>query len=174
MQLTLPIHIETQDRIAGQPIVDSYLHAQCPYTIKVIGGPYSGKSLIYLLHFEKAYHHTRHYLGSTDDLERRLKEHRRKYPYFIWQGKAFKRYATFYKALLRAYTQTELESYKFEIMRQARRDRGVSLLMAVNRSGIPWRVAQVWQADRRFEYYLKRRKHASRFCPICQGTEEPF
>lgn len=174
MQMTLPMQINTQDRIAGQPIVDSYLHSRLPYTIQVIGGAYSGESLVYLLHFEQAYHHTRHYIGSSDNLEQRLKAHRRKYPYFVWNGKAFKRYATFYKALQRHYSQAELDTRKFEIMRDARRDTGVSLLMAVNRADIPWRVAQVWQADRSFEYYLKRRKHASRFCPICQGIEEPF
>ena len=32
--------------------------------------------LIYLLHFERSYHHARHYLGYTDDLEARVAEHR--------------------------------------------------------------------------------------------------
>ena len=32
--------------------------------------------LIYLLHFERSYHHARHYLGYTDDLEARLAAHR--------------------------------------------------------------------------------------------------
>lgn len=31
---------------------------------------------IYLLHFNQPYFHARHYLGSTDDLTRRLAEHR--------------------------------------------------------------------------------------------------
>ena len=31
--------------------------------------------MIYLLHFERPYHHARHYLGCTDDLVRRLREH---------------------------------------------------------------------------------------------------
>lgn len=30
---------------------------------------------IYLLHFEKPYRHARHYLGWTDDVEARLKDH---------------------------------------------------------------------------------------------------
>jgi hypothetical protein len=47
-------------------------------------------------------------------------------------------------------------------------------LMAINRAKIPWHVAAVWQADRQFEQYLKRQKHSSRFCPICQGEEVPF
>lgn len=32
--------------------------------------------LIYLLHFERSYHHARHYLGYTDDLEARVAAHR--------------------------------------------------------------------------------------------------
>jgi hypothetical protein len=32
--------------------------------------------LIYLLHFDRSYHHARHYLGYTDDLEARLAAHR--------------------------------------------------------------------------------------------------
>jgi len=32
--------------------------------------------VIYLLHFERSYHHARHYLGYTDDLESRLAAHR--------------------------------------------------------------------------------------------------
>lgn len=32
--------------------------------------------MVYLLHFEQPYHHARHYLGSTNDLEARLAEHR--------------------------------------------------------------------------------------------------
>ena len=31
---------------------------------------------VYLLHFERRLHHAGHYLGSTDDLTRRLAEHR--------------------------------------------------------------------------------------------------
>ena len=32
--------------------------------------------VIYLLHFQRSYHHARHYLGYTDDLEARLASHR--------------------------------------------------------------------------------------------------
>lgn len=31
---------------------------------------------VYLLHFERRLHHAGHYLGSADDLERRLAQHR--------------------------------------------------------------------------------------------------
>ena len=32
--------------------------------------------MVYLLHFERPYRHARHYLGFTDDLDRRLAQHR--------------------------------------------------------------------------------------------------
>jgi predicted GIY-YIG superfamily endonuclease len=36
----------------------------------------SGSGLVYLVHFERPYHHARHYVGFTDDVERRMEEHR--------------------------------------------------------------------------------------------------
>ena len=108
------------------------------------------------------------------DLERRLLEHRRKHPCFTYQGRRYRRYSTMLKALAQEYDEQELEQRKFDLLRQARRDHGVPILMAVNRAGIAWQVAQVWQADRSFEFYLKRRKHASRFCPVCNGKATPF
>ena len=32
--------------------------------------------MVYLIHFHSPYHHARHYLGYTNDLDRRLSEHR--------------------------------------------------------------------------------------------------
>lgn len=174
MQLALELQYDVQPRIAGQPIEDSYLHDRLPYTVQVIGGKFAGDSLVYLIHFDQPYQHTRHYIGSTTDLERRLKEHRRKHPSFTYQGRRYHRYSTILQALAQNYSAQELETQKFEFLRQARRDNGVPILMAVNRAGIEWQIAQVWQADRSFEFYLKRRKHASRFCSICQGIDHPF
>lgn len=173
-QLALQLNDHKQARIAGQPLVDEYLHTRLPYTVQVLGGKFAGESLVYLVHFEQPYQHTRHYLGSTTDLERRLQEHRRKHPNFVYQGKRYRRYSTILKALALDYSEQELETQKFELLRQARRDHGVPILMAVNRAGIEWQIAQVWQADRSFEFYLKRRKHASRFCPVCNGVALPF
>ena len=174
MQLALNLDYDIQLRIAGQPIVAEYLHERLPYTVQVLGGKFAGESLVYLLHFDQPYQHARHYIGSTMDLERRLPEHRRKHPCFHYQGKRYRRYSTILNAFAQEYSAEELETQKFELLRQARRDHGVPLLMAINRAGIPWQIVQVWQADRRFEYYLKRQKHASRFCPVCNGTESPF
>jgi predicted GIY-YIG superfamily endonuclease len=33
--------------------------------------------MVYLLHFSTPYHHARHYLGTAEDLDNRLDEHRR-------------------------------------------------------------------------------------------------
>jgi predicted GIY-YIG superfamily endonuclease len=174
MQLALQLDYERQERIAGQPIIATYLHNRLPYTVQVLSGKFAGDSLVYLLHFEQPYQHTRHYIGSTNDLERRLQEHQRKHPNFMYQGKRYRRYSTILKALSQQYSEQELEQRKFELLCQTRRDRGVSLLMAINRANIPWQIVQVWQADRSFEFYLKRQKHAGRFCPVCTGTHQPF
>ena len=44
---------------------------------------------------------------------------------------------------------------------------GSKLLKAVRSHGISWHVSQVWEASRKFETWLKQRKHASRHCPVC-------
>ncbi|ROL61145.1 GIY-YIG nuclease family protein [Bacteroidetes/Chlorobi group bacterium ChocPot_Mid] len=31
--------------------------------------------MVYILHFDKKFHHAQHYVGCTEDLQRRLKEH---------------------------------------------------------------------------------------------------
>lgn len=33
--------------------------------------------VVYLLHFEKKYKHAQHYIGYTDDLDKRIKKHRK-------------------------------------------------------------------------------------------------
>ena len=38
---------------------------------------HDSQGLVYLLHFHEPYHHARHYLGSAEDLEKRLDQHRR-------------------------------------------------------------------------------------------------
>jgi hypothetical protein len=34
-------------------------------------------------------------------------------------------------------------------------------------------VAATWPGTRQLERQLKRRKHASRFCPVCRGEVTP-
>jgi predicted GIY-YIG superfamily endonuclease len=45
---------------------------------------------------------------------------------------------------------------------------GARLIRAITRLGIPWIVIRTWEVDGQgYERWLKRQKHASRFCPIC-------
>ncbi|MGH8609408.1 MAG: hypothetical protein ACREX9_18945 [Gammaproteobacteria bacterium] len=45
-----------------------------------------GHRIIYLLHFSTSYRHARHYLGSNEDLVRRLEEHRKGRGARLWRG----------------------------------------------------------------------------------------
>lgn len=92
----------------------------------------SKDTLVYLIHLEHPVGHSQHYVGSTINLERRLRQHR----------------------------------YK-------RKCGGSSLLKEANKRGIAWRLVKVWQASRDLEFILKRQKHHSRFCPVCQDAP-PF
>jgi hypothetical protein len=48
---------------------------------------------------------------------------------------------------------------------------GASLTRALYKAGIGFEVAYFWEgADRNFERWLKDKKSAPRFCPICQMT----
>jgi predicted GIY-YIG superfamily endonuclease len=45
---------------------------------------------------------------------------------------------------------------------------GARLIRVITRLGIPWIVIRTWEVDGQgYERWLKRQKHASRFCPIC-------
>ena len=46
---------------------------------------------------------------------------------------------------------------------------GARIVAAVQARGIGFVVAATWPGDRTLERRLKRRKHASRFCPVCRG-----
>lgn len=41
-----------------------------------MGEPLEERPVVYLIHFERPYHHARHYLGFTTSLEKRLDQHR--------------------------------------------------------------------------------------------------
>jgi predicted GIY-YIG superfamily endonuclease len=46
---------------------------------------------------------------------------------------------------------------------------GARIMAAVRAAGIGYTVAVVWgERGRDYERWLKRQKHASRFCPICK------
>jgi hypothetical protein len=135
-----------------------------------------------------------HYIGSTKNLERRIREHRRKSPLYILfgddikalngqiptemkeilgeiEGRKFRKAHTFKKKirnLIPDITEAEIRI----ISKIARRHKGASLLMEANRRKIGWQAAKVWRAGRDFEKYLKARGHYDFWCPICQG--KPF
>lgn len=56
-------------------------------------------------------------------------------------------------------------------MQRHRSGDGAKLLRAVVKEGIEFDVARTWQGDRDFERRLKKRKNASRLCPVCVGGE---
>ena len=89
-------------RIAGELVTDGTYHdpatgdltIHCPGCGEWLGKPLRGRQghtaalaphrgpvqpvtrTVYLLHFEHRHHHAGHYLGSTDNLQRRLAQHR--------------------------------------------------------------------------------------------------
>ncbi len=46
---------------------------------------------------------------------------------------------------------------------------GARMLAVCRERGITWRVARTWQGDRKLERWLKRKKGAAWFCPLCSG-----
>jgi hypothetical protein len=47
---------------------------------------------------------------------------------------------------------------------------GAAIVRHVQARGIGFLVATTWPGTRALERQLKNRKHASRFCPVCQQT----
>jgi len=45
---------------------------------------------------------------------------------------------------------------------------GATIVRHVQAQGIGFVVAATWPGNRALERQLKNRKHASRFCPVCQ------
>ena len=50
---------------------------------------------------------------------------------------------------------------------------GAAIVRYVQAQGIGFVVAATWPGSRALERQLKRRKHASRFCPVCRGEVMP-
>ena len=159
----------------------------------------SDEITVYLIHLSRPIHHAQHYIGSCVDLERRMKEHQRKYPLYAFSEtslealevhvppeilqhlepllrKKFRRRHTFLDALKKQIGPSAVSAYQNFIFSAARRHTTNGLIMKANREGILWYVAKTWGASREFEMWLKRQKEARKFCPICCGQEEdlPF
>jgi hypothetical protein len=60
----------------------------------------------------------------------------------------------------------------FARMRDHRKNYGARLLQVLNGIGVPWHVVRTWCGSRQFERRLKRRKNASKLCPICQNGDK--
>lgn len=150
----------------------------------------STKTTVYLVHFDRKVGHAQHYIGSTNDLSRRLLEHQRKWPRYCLTAKAlstylprwnallaiqdrvFRRKHTFLAAATRCLEYDLSNEEKMILLSLARKHKANGLVMTANQRRIPWRLAATWQANREFEMMLKRGKHAQRLCPICCGEGE--
>lgn len=58
-------------------------------------------------------------------------------------------------------------------MKHHRNGNGSKFLRAVNKAGIDYSIVRTWPGkDGNFERFLKNKKHASRFCPICSPQKQ--
>jgi len=153
----------------------------------------SDTCVVYLLHAARPVYGARHYLGSTDNLERRMREHRRVWPLYrigedsindlidlvpdtalegidAMLGTTYRRKQTFLKALHR---HAGTDAYDLDALRAAKRHTSNGLVMTWNQQKISWAVARTWKANREFEMYLKRQKNLRRYCPVCHGVTAP-
>jgi hypothetical protein len=148
---------------------------------------------VYLIHFYQPIYHAQHYIGSTEDLDRRLQEHQRVWPLYRIDGptlgalvhhvpdpilaeleplcgKNFRRKHTFLAAI---HNRIGIETLDQALLRAARKHSSNGLVMRANQLKIHWAVARTWHANRDFEMYLKRQKNTRRYCPVCQGETAP-
>jgi predicted GIY-YIG superfamily endonuclease len=47
---------------------------------------------------------------------------------------------------------------------------GARMLAVCRERGITWQLARTWEGNRSFERWLKRKKGAAWFCPVCNGA----
>lgn len=193
VQLDFGYAVERRVKILGAWVLHSYRH-DTGHTVDVLGEPYTGTDFVYVIHMFGNVARASHYIGSTIDLTRRLKEHRRVWPLYRLtaadidalcetvppqvaceldsiEGKRFRRKHTFLRAV---HACIGLDCWDFPILKAARKHASNGLIMAANQRGIAWTVARCFQADRRFEYALKKQKKIRPHCPVCQGNDVPF
>jgi hypothetical protein len=181
-------------RVLGAPVVHTVWHDDAHVNVEVLGAPYAGDTSVYIVHMYTPIAHARHYIGSTDDLARRMKEHQRTWPLYqltddafddlaaimplpilgelrsIW-GRRYRRKHTFLKAV---HDCIEFDAFDVALLKAARRHRSNGLLMTANQQQIAWGVARCFRAVRSFEFTLKHQKNIRRLCPVCQGHDLPF
>ena len=56
-------------------------------------------------------------------------------------------------------------------LEQHRKGWSACIVKAFHAAKIGFVLAQTWEGDRHLERSLKNKKHASRFCPVCQGEK---
>lgn len=148
---------------------------------------------VYVLHFARPIYRAQHYIGSTEDLDRRVQQHQRVWPLYridaktltllegrvpehmlaeleTMSGKNYRRKHTFLEAI---HHRIGVDCFDIAFLTAARKHISNGLVMRANQLKISWHVARVWKANREFETYLKRQKNARRYCPICQGESPP-
>lgn len=148
---------------------------------------------VYLLHAARPVFNSQHYLGSTEDLARRLNEHARVWPLYRFDDDTFNAlaevlsdpileelaglYGTTFRrkhtALTAIHRQIGWETFDLDILRAAKRHTSNGLVMTWNQRQIPWLVARTWKANRAFEMFLKRQHNLRRYCPVCHDTIPP-
>lgn len=102
---------------------------------------------IYLLHFSQKYKRVQHYVGYAEsDLAARLDEH---------ANTRWIRYTT------------PIIDDAGHVKAGEKTGQGALLLGVINSLGITFQLARTWTGGRSLERYIKSRKAAPRFCPIC-------
>lgn len=48
---------------------------------------------------------------------------------------------------------------------------GARMLAVCRERGITWQLVRTWSGDRKLERWLKRKKGAAWFCPVCAGAK---
>ncbi len=155
---------------------------------------FRGDITVYLIHLYEPIGRSQHYLGSTEDIETRLRQHRKKRTYYKLtastitrlshslpypildaltplRGRKFLSKLTIIQAVRDCIGQDALTVYQLAILKAARKSKGSALLQEANRRGIEWTVAVTWHANRNFESWLKGKKQGyARNCPLCHGV----
>jgi hypothetical protein len=147
-----------------------------------------------VVHLHTKIARAQHYIGSTNDLARRMQQHQRTWPLYqltddvydgllgsmppsvldklrnMW-GRRYRRKHTFLNAV---HNCLGMNCFDLPLLKAARRHRSNGLLMTANQRSIAWCVSRCFLAAREFEFTLKRQHQIRPFCPVCQGSYVPF
>ncbi len=102
-------------------------------------------SRTYLIHADRPHGHAQHYIGSTDDLDERIKQH---------QATTWERFAA--PIMVDGHPKNG-----------ATTGPGATLMGVFNAYGISWQVVRTWKGGRKVERALKNQRHHRLLCPVC-------